>query len=141
MNASQSLAVACFLQGHSLALPALVRPQRFSGANFVAMNDAPCGSAITVILAQGTSIGGTSTLPPSSVALAASASASSMENVTLQWAGTSGSSSPIGLMLATTSSKPGAGAELRQPRAQPGLSLFEVIAVAGQRPQLGVADA
>ena len=49
-----------------------------SGTNFWAMNVPPCGSAITAILTKGASKGGASTLPPSSVALSASASASSI---------------------------------------------------------------
>ena len=42
---------------------------RFSGTNLLAMNVAPCGSAITAIRTQGASNGGTSTVPPSSVGL------------------------------------------------------------------------
>src|SRR5215211_1981639 len=79
---------------------------RFSGVNLLAMNVAPCGSASTVMRTHGASNGGTTTLPPSSVALAAAVSASSTANVTLQCAGVSGGSSRIGLIVAMTSSKP-----------------------------------
>ena len=49
----------------------------------VAANVAPCGSPSTVIREYGASIGGANTVPPSSAAFAAVASASSVENVTL----------------------------------------------------------
>src|SRR5437763_8835293 len=78
----------------------------FSGTNLLATNVAPWGSAITVILTHGASNGATRTVPPSSVARSAVASASSTPNVTLQLAGTSGSPSAIGLSAATTSAKP-----------------------------------
>ncbi|HEY7620673.1 MAG TPA: AraC family transcriptional regulator, partial [Solirubrobacteraceae bacterium] len=61
----------------------------FSGTNLLAVNIAPCGSAITVRRVHGASNGGTRTLPPSRAAVSAVASASSVPKVTLQWAGTS----------------------------------------------------
>jgi hypothetical protein len=79
----------------------------FSGVNLLAVKVAPCGSARTVIRTQGASNGGTSTVPPSWVAAAAAVSASSTANVTLQCAGVSRWSSPIRLIVATTSSKSG----------------------------------
>ena len=56
----------------------------FSGTNWPAMKVAPCGSLITAILVHGASKGPATTSPPSSLALAAVASASSTANVTLQ---------------------------------------------------------
>src|SRR5262249_34902263 len=61
---------------------------RFSGTNLLAMRVAPCGSRMTVLRVHGASKGASTTEPPSSAALAAVASASSVPNVTLQWAGT-----------------------------------------------------
>jgi hypothetical protein len=75
----------------------------FSGTNLLAMNVAPCGSAITAIRTHGASNGPARTFPPSSTARSAIPSASSTANVTLQLAGMSGMSSVIGLIAATTS--------------------------------------
>jgi hypothetical protein len=80
----------------------------FSGTNWLAMKVAPCGSLTIVSRDQGASKGGTITFPPSSLTLAAVASVSATEKVTLQCGGVSGWSPGIGLMLATTSSKPAA---------------------------------
>jgi hypothetical protein len=100
------------------------------------MNVAPCGSAMTLMRTHGASNGGAISVPPSSVALAATASASSTPKVTLQCGWTSRWSGPIGLRLATTSSKPGGPPELGHALAQAGVALLEVVAVAGQRPGL-----
>ena len=72
--------------------PALSYPPRslFSSTNWLAMKVAPCGSATTAIRTQGASNGVTTTVPPSSAAFAAVASASSTPKVTLQRAGVSG---------------------------------------------------
>ena len=84
----------------------------FVGTNLLALNVAPCGSAMRVIrmvyvdVDQGASNGGTITFPPSAVAFAAVASASPTAKVTPQCAGVPGWSSAIGMMLATTSSNP-----------------------------------
>jgi len=72
-----------------------------SGTNLLAVNTAPWGSLITVILTQGASKGGASTLPPSAAALVATASASSIANVTVQLAGTFPCPAVIGLMVAS----------------------------------------
>src|SRR6202521_4346210 len=78
----------------------------FSGTNLLAVNVAPCGSVMTVILTHGASNGATTTRPPSCAAFSAVTSASSTANVTLQCGGVSGWSPAIGLSDATTSSKP-----------------------------------
>ena len=77
----------------------------FSGTNWFALNVAPWGSRMTVPRIHGASNGGTSTVPPSSAARSAIASASATPNVTSQCAGVSGWSSGITLTAATTSSK------------------------------------
>src|SRR5918995_4727453 len=92
------------LSSDPTAASAYLARSLFSGTNVLAMNVAPCGSPITVIRTQGASNGGTITFPPSSVAFAAAASASSTAKVTLQCAGVSGWSPVIGLIVATTSS-------------------------------------
>src|SRR5437868_14325038 len=79
---------------------------RFSATNLLAMKVAPCGSAMTAIRTHGASNGATRTVPPSSLAFAAVASASATANVTLQYGLTSGGSSAMGLSDATTSAKP-----------------------------------
>ena len=94
----------------------------FSSTNWLAVKIAPCGSATTVIRTHGASIGGTITLPPSSGAFLAIASASSTANVTPQCAGVSGWSSGIGTMLATTSSKPSGAPTSATLLRRPGLS-------------------
>jgi hypothetical protein len=72
--------------------------------NVLALNVAPCGSAMTacrmvyVGVDQGASNGATMTFPPSSVAFAAVASASPLAKVTLQCAGVSAWSSEIGMI-------------------------------------------
>src|SRR6201996_3192633 len=60
-----------------------------SGTDLLAVNVAPWGSLMTVILTQGASNGAARTRPPSAAALSADASASSTANVTLQCTGIS----------------------------------------------------
>ena len=56
----------------------------------ITLNIAPCGSLSIAMRPTGVSNGGTMTDPPSSVALAAVASASSVPKYTCQWLGTPG---------------------------------------------------
>src|SRR4029077_608355 len=60
------------------------------GAVLMTLNSAPCGSLRIAMRPTGVSTGGTTTDPPSSVALAAVASASSVPKYTCQWLGTPG---------------------------------------------------
>ncbi len=92
------------------------------GTYLLAVNTAPCGSRRTVKRTKGASMGGASTVPPSSVAFAAAASASSTAKVTLQCGGASGAFPLSGISQATTSSKPaGAPWSAMRPR-RPGSS-------------------
>src|SRR5207237_9788263 len=93
----------CIGSGPGAGIPRVVESavagRYLSATNLLALNVAPCGSAMTVIrmvyvgVDQGASNGGTITPPPSSVALAAVASASALAKVTLQCGGVSGWSS------------------------------------------------
>jgi hypothetical protein len=112
----------------------------FPGTNLLAMNVAPCGSAMTAIRTQGASNGGTITAPPSSIAFAAVASASSTAKVTFQCAGVSGWSSVIGLIVATDVLEPVRRARRGHLLPEVGVVALEVIAVAGQRPHLSPGD-
>jgi hypothetical protein len=120
-------------------------PRSLLAMNVLALNVAPCGSAMTacrmvyVGVDQGASNGATMTFPPSSVAFAAVASASPLAKVTLQCAGVSAWSSEIGMMLPATSSNP-SGPCLRHWPAEARVMLpLEPVAVAGQRPSLRAA--
>ena len=112
----------------------------FSGTNWLAMNVAPCGSAITVIRTHGASNGGDDDLAAEAAAAAAVASASSTPNVTLQCGGVSGWSSGIGLIAGDDVLEAGRRADLGHPLAHARGSLLQVVAVAGQRPRRAAAE-
>src|SRR5437764_240855 len=104
----ESVTVGVSCRKDRVIQPAARPTSLFSGTNAVVENIAPCGSRSTVKREYGASTGATSTVPPSSAAFAAVASASSVEKVTLQWAGVSASSPAIGVIAASTSSNPAA---------------------------------